>query len=281
MTASPSIPLLWVDAFCDGPFSGNPAAVCLLDEPAPDQGMQALAAELSLSETAFVWPAAEGYSLRWFTPTSEVDLCGHATMAAARALSDWGRLVGAEPVRFHTRSGALQATVAGARVELDLPADTPRPVEVPETLAGRWPIVACAAGSTDLVAVLPDPDAVAAIDVARDGVLEAVARLPYRGVITTALATAPATVDYVLRFFAPSVGVPEDPVTGSAQCLLGPYWGGRLGRGQLRGAQLSARGGSFDVRLEGAQVKVTGSAETVLAGEVTGAAASLVLGDAR
>ncbi len=275
MTA-PSVPLVWVDAFCDGPFGGNPAAVCLLERPAPADAMQALAFELGLSETAFAWPEGDGYSLRWFTPASEVDLCGHATVATAHALRTTGR-VGAGPVRFHTKSGVLTADLETGRIVLDLPADPPTPVAVPPELPPSWPVAAAAIGRFDLMVELPDADAVRAV-----GVDEAVpAARRFRGVIVTAPgAGAPgpgAAADYVLRFFGPAVGVPEDPVTGSAQCTLGPYWAPRLGRSELLAVQLSARGGVVHVAVAGDRVRVGGHATTILEGAVAGRAAGLLV----
>lgn len=262
-----SVPLVWVDAFCDRPYGGNPAAVCLLDAPAPATSMQSLAFELGLSETAFVWPAAEGYSLRWFTPVAEVDLCGHATVAAAHALAASGRLGDARDVRFRTRSGELRAVVDAGHVEIDLPAETPQRCDPPAAIASRWPVVAAATGRFDLMVEVADEAAVraAAPDAAE------IARLAYRGVIVTARAArdASAGADYVLRFFAPRVGVPEDPVTGSAQCLLGPYWGAALGRTRLRARQLSARGGVLDVTVDGARARIGGRAVTVCSGALS------------
>ena len=262
-----SVPLFWVDAFCDHPYGGNPAAVCLLDTPAPAAAMQSLACEMGLSETAFVWPATGGFSLRWFTPTSEVELCGHATVASAHALAAAGWLDGVSEVHFDTRSGALRATVERGYVEVDLPAETPLRCDPPPALAARWPLVATATGRFDLLVEVPNEQAVrdVVVDVAE------IAALSYRGVVVTARATDDGTADadYVLRFFAPSVGVPEDPVTGSAQCLLGPYWRASLGRARLRARQLSARGGLLDVTIEDSHVRVGGRAVTVLAGTLS------------
>lgn len=264
MTAG-SAPLFWVDAFCDGPFTGNPAGVCLLDRPAPEPAMQSLAFELGISETAFVWPEDGAFSLRWFTPVAEVDLCGHATVAAAHALATSGRLADRR-ARFATRSGWVEATVEGDEVEIDLPAEPAEPADVPDVLAARWPVVRAATGRFDLLVELEDEEAVRRVDP------EAVdlGVLPFRGISVTARG---AGVDYVLRFFAPQVGVPEDPVTGSAQCLLGPYWAAALGRTRLRVVQLSARRGALGVRVAGERVAVAGRAQTILTGEVTGEAA--------
>lgn len=270
-----SVPVVWVDAFCDHPFGGNPAAVCLLEEPAPAEAMQSLAFELGLSETAFVWPVADGYSLRWFTPAAEVDLCGHATVATAHALRTSERAV-AGTLRFHTRSGILTAEVETRRVVLDLPADPPSPVEPSSDLPARWAVQATAIGRSDLVVELPDADAVRAVDAGDAGVVAH----RYRGVIVTAPGdgSGPDSCDYVLRFFAPAVGVPEDPVTGSAQCTLGPYWASRLGRSELLAVQLSARGGVLHVAMAGERVRLAGHAVTVLEGTVTGRAAGLLRG---
>jgi len=262
-----NVPFFWVDAFCDRPYGGNPAAVCLLDSPAPAASMQSLAFEMGLSETAFVWPSAQDFSLRWFTPTAEVELCGHATVAAAHALACAGWLRRVHEVRFQTKSGVLCARVDSGHVEIDLPAETPLPCEPPPALTARWPVVAAATGRFDLVVEVVDEHAVrdAVVDVAE------IAALSHRGVIVTARARDDGTSadDYVLRFFAPRVGIPEDPVTGSAQCVLGPYWGAVLGRSRLRARQLSARGGALDVAIEGKRARVGGRAVTVLSGTLS------------
>lgn len=274
------VPMVWVDAFCERPFGGNPAAVCLLERPAPEAAMQSLAFELGLSETAYAWPDGDGYSLRWFTPAAEVDLCGHATVATAYALHCAGHL-GSGSVRFHTRSGVLVADVEGETVVLDLPADPPVPADPPPDLPADWPVVGAAMGRWDLVIELPDAGAVAAVEA---GAAAGAARR-CRGVIVTAPggggpgAAAAGSPDYVLRFFAPAVGVPEDPVTGSAQCTLGPYWAEKLGRSELLAVQLSSRRGILQVATAGDRVRVGGRAVTILEGHVTGRAAELLLGD--
>ena len=278
-----SAPVLWVDAFSDAPFAGNPAAVVILEGPSPETAMQSLAFELGLSETAYVWPCQDGFSLRWFTPSTEVDLCGHATLAARHALTVWGRAGADEAVRFQTRSGVLTASVRGELIELDLPAEVPRVVAVPPSLAA-WPAIAAAEGRFDLLVELQGIDDVRAV---RPAAAE-LQHLGYRGIVVTAAPAherepAPAPEpdpahDYVLRFFAPGVGVDEDPVTGSAQCLLGPYWAARLGRTSLRAAQLSARGGRIAVVVDGDRVRIDGRAVTVLEGEVTGEAARRLRG---
>lgn len=265
-----SVPIVWVDAFCDGPFTGNPAAVCLLERAPGEVAMQSLAFEIGLSETAFVWPEEGGFGLRWFTPVAEVDLCGHATVATAHALSGAGRLEGGR-ARFSTKSGWLEATVDGDEVEIDLPGEVPNAVGTPELLAAHWPVVRAATARFDLLVELENEKAVHDVDPAA---LE-LASLPYRGIAVTASAdpNGGSSADYVLRFFAPRVGVPEDAVTGSAQCYLGPHWSAALGRSRLHAVQLSARRGVLRVRVDGTRVGVAGRALTVLSGEVTGEAA--------
>jgi predicted PhzF superfamily epimerase YddE/YHI9 len=260
-------PLLWVDAFADAAFGGNPAAVCLLEEAADEGWMQSLAAEFGISETAFVVPdAAGGYGLRWFTPTTEVDLCGHATLASAHALAEWGRVGPDAEIAFHTRSGWLTARRSDWLFELDLPADPPEALGAPPdwaTVLPGSPVVSAWAGQGTVAVELADADAVRAA--APD--LAAVAALPS----TVLYLTAPGDrdgIDYVLRVFGPRVGIDEDPVTGSAQCLLGPLWEGRLGRRVLEASQESRRGGRLRVTVAGDRVRVAGHAVTVLAGEV-------------
>jgi PhzF family phenazine biosynthesis protein len=260
------IPLLQVDAFTDRPFRGNPAAVCLLDDERPDEWLQAVAAEMNLAETAFVRRRHDGWSLRWFTPTVEVDLCGHATLATAHALWETGRLAAGEAARFLTRSGWLTATRRDGLIELDFPA-TP-PAEAPAFAPG----IADAIGvepawvgrsAFDLMAVLPAAQAVRALrpDLAR------VERLPARGLIVTARGDD-GVHDFLSRFFGPQSGVPEDPVTGSAHCALGPYWGAQLGRTTMRALQASARTGSLRVELAGDRVRLGGHAVTVFRAEL-------------
>jgi predicted PhzF superfamily epimerase YddE/YHI9 len=269
----------WVDAFTDRPFTGNAAAICwaVADDPTvipptdlPGEWMQSLAAEFGISETAFVTPTAEPdrFGLRWFTPTAEVDLCGHATMAAAHAMVEEGIVGRSDVVGFETRSGMLTAGYVDKVVELDLPADPPSPRLLPSALAStslagsaRW----TGAGGTFVVAELADADAVR--DFMPD--LAAIAGLDQLGLLVTAPGDEPH-VDYVLRFFAPKVGIDEDPVTGSAQCALGPLWAERLGRSGLEARQLSARGGALRVQVVGDRVKVGGTAVTVVRGTVPG-----------
>jgi PhzF family phenazine biosynthesis protein len=261
-----------VDAFTDRAFAGNPAGVCLvLDQPVGDAWMQQVAAEMRHAETAFLTTDAEAdYRLRWFTPLVEVDLCGHATLATTHVLAEEGLLAaGGAPVRYATRSGVLTATVvggtAGGAVEMDFPATPVEPAGTPEGLAAALGATPLAVGRTpfDLCVELPDAAAVRAL---RPD-LAAIGRLDVRGVIVTAVADRPG-VDFVSRFFAPAVGVPEDPVTGSAHCALGPYWAERLGRPALVGQQLSGRGGTVAVVTKRGRVTLSGNAVTVLRGEL-------------
>jgi PhzF family phenazine biosynthesis protein len=261
-----------IDAFTARPFAGNPAAVCLLDTDAwPDEAwMASVAAEMNLSETAFAHPLADDpdadWALRWFTPKVEVTLCGHATLAAAHALH---RDRGPGTIRFASRGGILVTHTTGdGTITMDFPAAsltaTPVPHGLPEAL-GATPEATYSTGALgDLLAVLPDEAGVRAL--APD--FAAVAALPgVRGVIATAPAPeAGLGYDYVSRFFAPGVGIPEDPVTGSAHTALAPYWAGRLRRDGLTGLQASARTGLVRTSVHGDRVHLAGTAVTVLDG---------------
>ena len=257
-----------IDAFTDRPFAGNPAAVCLLDGPDwPAAGwMQQVAAEMNLAETAFAYPAPDGgWALRWFTPTVEVALCGHATLATTHALHEDGLLSG--PVRFATRSGELRAEVDGSgRITLDFPISVLAPAPTPMGLSEAVGVPVVAVHETgslgDLLVEVADEQAVRSADPD----LAAVARLPYRGVILTA--AGDGDHDYVSRFFAPGTGVAEDPVTGSAHTALAPFWSGRLGRPALVGLQASLRSGFVHTTVAGDRVLLAGSAVTVLDGNL-------------
>lgn len=255
------LPYYVVNAFTRRRFGGNPAGVCPLDRWLEDATMQSLAAENRLSETAFFVPRGADYDLRWFTPAREVDLCGHATLASAWVLFH-RRGRGTDAVTFHTRSGALAVRRDGERLGLDLPARPGAPAAVRDALAealGARPLEAYAA--RDVMCVFADERDVAALapDFAK---LEA---LNLFGVI----ATAPGTdADFVSRFFAPSAGVPEDPVTGSAHCTLVPYWAKRLGKARLFARQISARGGELWCEERGERVIVAGDATPYLEGTI-------------
>ena len=256
------LPLFVLDAFTPRPFAGNPAAVCLLDGPRPEAWMQALAAEMNLSETAFLLGEGDAFRLRWFTPKAEVDLCGHATLASAHVL--WSEGVSALPVlRFHTRSGLLAAAREGDSMILDFPAVRAAPVSEDPGLARALGVSLrhLARNGMDYLVEVADEATVRALKPD----LAAVADLPVRGVIVTA---ASAEYDFVSRFFAPRVGVPEDPVTGSAHCALGPFWAERLGKSELRAYQASPRGGEVGVSVRGDRVHLAGRAVTVVRGQV-------------
>ncbi len=254
-----------VDAFTNKPFQGNPAGVTLLSAPASEEWMKNVAREMNLSETAFLVPQPDGYNLRWFTPAAEVDLCGHATLASAHILYETGLLQPAETARFHTRSGLLTAVRTGDWIELNFPATPPSPTQVPEGLAQALgvEIQQVASSRFDYLVELSSPAQVRALQPN----ITALSRLPVRGVIVTSRADLPG-YDFISRFFAPAVGVPEDPVTGSAHCCLGPYWQAILKKDSFLAYQASARGGVIKVQVEGERVKLQGQAVTVLRGEL-------------
>jgi PhzF family phenazine biosynthesis protein len=259
-------PLFHVDAFASGPFTGNPAAVCLLDDPADPVWMQAVAAEMNLSETAFLHELDGGagrFGLRWFTPTVEVDLCGHATLASAHVLWEARRLPLEAGAHFETRSGVLTAATAGDAVELDFPADPAAPADPEPGLLDALGIEDAVTSSGRIGWVLELADATAVRDARPD-----FARLAgFDLAVLTARSDDPA-YDFVSRCFGPKFGIDEDPVTGSAHCALGPYWAERLGRSELTGYQASARGGVVRVRVEGDRTILGGRAITVTRGEL-------------
>lgn len=253
--------LVQVDAFTDRPFAGNPAGVCVLDAPADAEWMQRVALEMNLSETAFLVAKDDGFGLRWFTPAAEVELCGHATLASAHALWEGGHVDPGATIRFSTASGILTARQHEGWIELDFPAEPAEPIMPPEGLAAalgaepEW----VGRNRSDYLVELASEAQVRAL--APD--LTALERLDARGFMVTSRATT-AGFDFVSRFFAPHVGVPEDPVTGSAHCCLGPYWAAKLGKNELVGYQASRRGGVVRVRPEGERVKLFGQAVTVM-----------------
>lgn len=267
-------PILIIDAFTAEPFRGNPAAVCVLDAPRPDAWMVAVAREMNLSETAFLRRRDDGWDLRWFTPAVEVDLCGHATLASAHALWSEGYADPAgDGLQFHTRSGVLRARRDGETVILDFPAAPASPVDdgdVPPQLlpalgvAGGDAVLQVARNRWDWLVELRNAAGVRRLrpDMAQLAALEC------RGVVVTAPADD-GEHDFISRWFGPQSGVPEDPVTGSAHCALGPWWAERLGGSELRGYQASPRGGTVGVRVLDGRVELTGRAVTVLRGELT------------
>ncbi|HEX9803611.1 MAG TPA: PhzF family phenazine biosynthesis protein [Gammaproteobacteria bacterium] len=254
-----------VDAFTEAPFHGNPAAVCLLDEERDSEWMQAVAMEMNLSETAFVRPRDNGFELRWFSPATEVNLCGHATLASAHVLWEAGLLSADAEAKFDTRSGRLIARRHAQEIELDFPADPTTPLEDDAALHAilGQPVVSLRRGREDWLVEL---DSEAAVRDCRPD-LARIAALPARGLIITARGSG--RFDFVSRFFAPGIGVDEDPVTGAAHCTLAGYWAERLGKSAMVAWQASARGGRLGVRLAGDRVFLTGRAVTVMRGELT------------
>lgn len=250
-----------VDAFATRAFEGNPAAVCPLESWLDDRVLQAIAEENNLSETAFLVPSKNGYRLRWFTPVAEVDLCGHATLAAAHVVFE---ILGSpeRSVTFDTRSGDLIVARDGPNLVMDFPSRPPRPCPFSQPLVdalGRRPVEILAAddylamfeNEADVIAIRPD--------------YALLSRLDLRGVIVTAPGTG---VDFVSRFFAPKYGIPEDPVTGSAHCELAPYWAGKLGKNTLSAKQVSRRGGKIGCEVKGDRVFLSGRAVIFMEGEI-------------
>lgn len=255
-----------VDAFTDRPFRGNPAAVCVLEAACDEAWMQDVAREMNLSETAFLHPEADGWRLRWFTPAVEVELCGHATLASAHVLWESGRLKRGRPARFYTLSGPLGAKWADGWIELDFPATPAQPSPPPPGLLaalGLGGAVAVAKSRFDYLVEVGEPEQVRGL--APD--FTALTAVAARGVVVTSWSDVP-DADFISRFFAPAVGVPEDPVTGSSHCCLSPWWSSRLARERLTGYQASARGGKVRVELRGDRVALAGQAVTVLRGEL-------------
>jgi PhzF family phenazine biosynthesis protein len=260
-----SLTVTQVDAFTSEPFKGNPAAVCVLPEEHDPEWMQNVAREMNLAETAFLLPRADGYGLRWFTPTVEVDLCGHATLASAHVLWETGRLAADETARFHTRSGLLTAVKRGDWIELDFPATPDEPVEAPPGLAESLGVTPRYVGKSifDYLVELDSEESVRALR-PDFGVMK---KIGARGVIATSRSADPG-FDFVSRYFAPAFGIDEDPVTGSTHCCLAPFWSRRLGKTSFRARQISARGGELKVDLDGDRVRLGGQAVTVLRAEL-------------
>ncbi len=256
-----NLKLYQIDAFADQVFSGNPAAVCPLDEWLDDDTLLAIARENNLSETAFFVPDGENFHLRWFTPKAEVDLCGHATLATAFVIFDIMRLK-KEKISFQTKSGTLTVTKEGSLLSMDFPAREPLPCPVPDDLTRSLRIEPVEVlKSRDFLVLFENEETVRQLspDMALLMNLDAL------GVIVTAPGEK---VDFVSRFFAPKVGVPEDPVTGSAHSTLIPYWAKKLGKTKLHARQISERGGELFCELRGERVKISGSAVKYLEGQI-------------
>ncbi len=257
-----------VDAFTNKPFAGNPAAVCILPQPGDAQWMQQVATEMNLSETAFLYKQDDGYSLRWFTPAVEVDLCGHATLASSHILWETGHLQAHEQARFFTRSGLLTADRKGDWIEMDFPAKLAEQTDAPSNLLQALGVPGASVRYTgknvfDYLVEVASEDIVRGIQPNFTLLLAVQAR----GVIVTSRASTPG-YDFVSRFFAPQVGVNEDPVTGSAHCCLAPYWSKHLGKSEMVAYQASPRGGVLRVRASGDRVQLGGQAVTVLRGDL-------------
>lgn len=260
--------IVQVDAFTSEPFAGNPAAVCVLAAFPHDAWLQSVAREMALSETAFLRRRDGAWALRWFTPTAEVDLCGHATLAAAHVLLEDGHDAGPD-IRFETLSGHLGARRDGAWIALDFPAEPaaesePAPGLLRALGVAPADVVFAGRNRLDSLIALREPAQLHRLQPA----MAALADIDARGVIVTARADRD-DADFLSRYFAPAFGVPEDPVTGSAHCCLGPFWAERLGRERLVGFQASPRGGVVRVRVAGDRVELGGQAVTVLRGRLT------------
>ena len=259
--------VIQVDAFTDKPFAGNPAAVCVSETPLDEAIMQQIAAEMNLSETAFLYPlAGEGnYSLRWFTPTDEIGLCGHATLASAHVLWTEGYLAADIKARFQTSSGELLASRQGELIQLDFPVQPVHDASVSPAMVvamNHADIVHGARNEFNYLVELRSQKAVT--NIKPD--LNKLAKLPYQGIIVTSVGDSP--YDFVSRYFAPAIGIPEDPVTGSSHCSLAPYWQNKLGKDTMVAYQASARGGVLYVECTPNRVYISGQAVTVLRGEL-------------
>ncbi|MCG8419902.1 MAG: PhzF family phenazine biosynthesis protein [Proteobacteria bacterium] len=272
MSQKTDIPIYQVDAFTDRPFGGNPAAVCLLDQPRDAVWMQSVAAEMNLSETAFLVPEGAAFGLRWFTPQIEVPLCGHATLASAHTLWETGKVESDQTeIRFATRSGQLIARRVSRGIELDFPAITGEKGQITDQVARAIP------ASPERVAIVVDdsmPGVVFVLELASaDAVREVepdlsdLRRPDAPSIIVTARSDSDG-VDFVSRCFFPSAGIDEDPVTGAAHCVLATYWRDRLGRDEMVAYQASRRGGTLGIRVSGDRVRIAGAAVTVLRGSL-------------
>ncbi|MBD0335377.1 MAG: PhzF family phenazine biosynthesis protein [Cyanobacteria bacterium Co-bin13] len=259
--------VIQVDAFTNQPFAGNPAAVCVMAQAAEADWMGAIAAEMNLSETAFLYPIEDGFHLRWFTPAAEVDLCGHATLASAHTLWSEGHLNPEQEARFHTRSGLLTAIREGDWITLNFPSNPVQPAAMPPALQAALQNLPVKFVGKDAKHYLVELETESAVrELAPDFSL--IASLPMQGVIVTSQGNE-SEFDFVSRFFAPTIGINEDPVTGAAHCSLAPYWQEKLGKSIFLAYQASARGGVVKVRCECDRVFLSGQAVTVMRGELS------------
>lgn len=261
----PPIQCWQVDAFTDRPFRGNSAAVCVLEDEVSDDWMQAVAFEMNLSETAFIQRSGDDYRLRWFTPTIEVPLCGHATLASAHALWFAGIHPEAQPIRFHTKSGVLTCERRNGFIEMDFPATPAQEADPPPDLLASLGISTAYVGKTDFDYLVVVDDAEVVRSLSPD--VRKLKSVPTRGVIVSSRSDD-SRFDFMSRFFAPAAGIDEDPVTGSAHCCLAPYWAGVLSKTEMTGCQASARGGVVQVRVLGDRVALGGQAVVVWKGEL-------------
>jgi PhzF family phenazine biosynthesis protein len=255
-----------VDAFTDKPFAGNPAAVCILPQPADVRWMQDMAAEMNLSETAFLVKQDDGYNLRWFTPEVEVELCGHATLASAHTLYELSLVPSDAEAHFHTQSGLLTAKKSGDWIELNFPLIPQEPANRPPRLAEALGVEPTYTGRTrhDYIVEVDSEDTVRNLKPN----ISLLCEIDIRGIIVTSAAQTPG-LDFVSRFFAPGAGIDEDPVTGAAHCCLGPYWQQQLDKNDFVAYQASKRGGTVRLSVDGNRVRLRGQAVTVMRAELT------------
>ena len=261
-----SLPIYHVDAFVTKEkFSGNPAGVCILSQTVEDDWMRKVAREMNLSETAFLVKHSDGYNLRWFTPTVEVVLCGHATLASAHTLWEMGYLKPNTQARFYTKSGLLTADQKGELIELNFPAKIAEPTSPPVELLNALGVKAAYIGKNQFDYLIEVDSEQTVRDMKPD--FTSLKKISVRGVIVTSRSDS-LEYDFVSRFFAPGSGIDEDPVTGSAHCCLGPYWKSRLGKNEFAAYQASPRGGVLRVHVDGDRVYLTGKSVTMIRGEL-------------
>ena len=259
-------PFYQVDAFAVKPFKGNPAAVFLLESAREDSWLQAVAEEINLPETAFLLPKGHDYQLRWFTPTTEVGLCGHATIASAHILYEFGFYDLDETINFHTRSGIISSTINRGTIELDMPRLSIKASPMPDGLLnilGTEPLATYVTEAKTLIAEMPTAELIRSF--VPD--FKQIEKLDFEGLAITALSDDPR-FDFISRYFSPRDGIPEDPVTGMTHCALAPYWEAKLGKTDFHAYQASSRGGELWLHVTPNRVFVGGKAVTVLAGEM-------------